>query len=157
MRPSCEAASCAATQEFPSILWNPMVQYRFHKSPPLVPILSKMDPVHTTPSCLSKIHFNIVPHLHLGLPSGLFPSGFSTNILYVFLFVTICATCPVHLIYDLITVIVFGEEYKLWSCSVYSFLQSAFWNTLSKLHIHTRTEVYVYLYLTVLLILHNAL
>jgi hypothetical protein len=27
------------------------------------PILSQMDPVHKTPSCFSKIHFNIVlPH-----------------------------------------------------------------------------------------------
>jgi hypothetical protein len=37
-------------------------------------------------------------HLRLGLPSGLFPSGFSTNNLYTFLFSPICATCPAHLI-----------------------------------------------------------
>jgi hypothetical protein len=35
---------------------------------------------------LSKMYFDIVPHLRLGLPSGLFPSGFPTNILYTFLF-----------------------------------------------------------------------
>jgi hypothetical protein len=34
-------------------------------------------------------------HLRLGLPSGLFPSGFPTNILYAFLF-SIRATCPSH-------------------------------------------------------------
>jgi hypothetical protein len=33
-------------------------------------------------------------HLHLGLPSGLFPSHFPINILYVFLFSSIHATCP---------------------------------------------------------------
>jgi hypothetical protein len=57
---SWEAASSASTQELPNILWNPEVYYRVHKSPPLVPILSQIDPVHTTQTYLSKIHFNII-------------------------------------------------------------------------------------------------
>jgi hypothetical protein len=53
---SGEAANCAATQECPSVLWNPTVHYRLHKSPPLVPILSQIDPIPTIPSYLSKIN-----------------------------------------------------------------------------------------------------
>jgi hypothetical protein len=37
------------------------------------------------PSYFCQIHFNIILQ-RLGLPSGLFPSGFPTKILYAFLF-----------------------------------------------------------------------
>jgi hypothetical protein len=54
---SWEAASCAATQELPNILRNPNVHYFVHKTQPLGPILSQINPVHTTPPYLSKINF----------------------------------------------------------------------------------------------------
>jgi hypothetical protein len=57
---SWEATNCTATQELPSTLWNPKAYYLVHRSPPLVPILNQISPVHITPSYLSKIHFNII-------------------------------------------------------------------------------------------------
>jgi hypothetical protein len=76
----CEAVSCIATQKFPNILWNPKFHYRVHNSPPLVPTFSQFSPVHTTPNDL---RFVLILSTHFGLvlPSGLFPSGFPTNIL----------------------------------------------------------------------------
>jgi hypothetical protein len=58
LSPSWESTSWAAIQELPSILWNPKDHYRVHKSPPLVPILSPINPIHTIPSYISKIHFD---------------------------------------------------------------------------------------------------
>jgi hypothetical protein len=58
--PSWEAARRVDTQELPSVLWNSKVNYCVRKSPPLVPILRKINPVHTTPSYLAKLHLNIV-------------------------------------------------------------------------------------------------
>jgi hypothetical protein len=71
LSPSLEAASCAATQEFLKILLNPKVHYRVQKSPPRHPI--SLRPILILSS-----------HLHLSLPSIVFPSDFPTKILHAF-------------------------------------------------------------------------
>jgi hypothetical protein len=71
----------------------------------------RSSPYH--PICLRSILI-LSTDLRLGLSSGLFPSGFPTNILYAFLFSPIRATCPAHFILlDLIILIMLCEEYNL--------------------------------------------
>jgi hypothetical protein len=96
--PSWEANGFSASHEIPHILWNPKVHYRIQKCPPPVPILNQLEPVHTLTFRFQKIHHNIIPHLRLGLPSDLFPSGFPTRNLYTPLFSPIRATFLANLI-----------------------------------------------------------
>jgi hypothetical protein len=55
-----ESNSHLTSQGIPPLLWNPKFHYRVHKTPPLVPVLSQMYPVHTFPLYFPKIRFNIV-------------------------------------------------------------------------------------------------
>jgi hypothetical protein len=78
-----------------------------------VPILSQIDPVHTIPFYLSKIHFNITHPTVLVFIVVSFLLAFP-SIFYEFLFSTFRAKCPCHLILlDLIIVMMVGEGYKL--------------------------------------------
>ena len=119
--PSWEANLFSAIQEIPRIFCNPKVHYRIHKCLPLVPILSQFDPVHTSWRSI----LILFSHLRLGLPSGLFPSGFPNKALYTLLLSPIRATCPAHFILlDFITRTILGEECRSLSSSLCSFLHS---------------------------------
>jgi hypothetical protein len=69
---SSEAASRAANQKFPKIVLKQVLHYCVHWTFPLVPIPKEINPVHSIPSYLPEIIFNIIT-----LPASWFPGGLS--------------------------------------------------------------------------------
>jgi len=102
-----------------------MAHYRTHNSPSPVPILSHINAVNALTSHFLKIHYNIIlPSKPLSSKWSL-SSGSPTKTLYTPLLSPMRATCPDHLILlDLITPIICGEQYRLLSSSLCSFLRS---------------------------------
>jgi len=111
--PLWQANNRSVSQEIIHLSWN----YRVHKSPSLVIILSQMNPVHIfhLQAVLSKFsHQSFLPIHHGSYPCYM----------------------PVHpIIHDLITLIIFGEALKLLSSSLRSLLQSPVTSSLLCLNI----------------------
>ena len=61
--------------ELTNYMENPKVHHHIHKSPPAVPILSRINSFHASPCYFLKNHFNIIPPFMPRSSSGLFPSG----------------------------------------------------------------------------------
>ena len=95
--PFFEAKSPWARQGTLRLKWNTDVHYRVHNSPLLLRILRpiKFYPL-SHPICWRAIYCLLSSHLLLGIPSGLFPSGFLTRTLYDTLLPPRRATCSVN-------------------------------------------------------------
>jgi hypothetical protein len=103
-----EAKRCSVSQEICSIVWNTEVHYCVRNILLLIPILSQMNPLNTIPSHFFKIHPNII------FPVVSYPSDFLPEA--CMLFSPMHSKCPIHLILPYLTILlIFGEEYKLWS------------------------------------------
>jgi len=81
--PSRKANYFSASQETPHILWNPKVHYHTHTSARQL-FLSWASSIQSILPYPTSWRFILIlsSHFRLGLPSGLFPSGFSTKTLY---------------------------------------------------------------------------
>jgi hypothetical protein len=64
-------------RNFPEILRNPKVHHSVPKSPPLVPILNRIDEFIPSHPISVRSILILSTHLRLGLPSDIFPSDFN--------------------------------------------------------------------------------
>jgi hypothetical protein len=139
--PYWEADSRSTVQGFP--LYLTTISIRFITTvarPTLDSTQSQMNPVHTLTPYSFKIYFNNI------LPS--MPSSSIWSLLSGFLlsFYMLSLSNPPYLITQ-----IFGEEYKLWSCSLCNFLHSPVTSHLLSpniplrwepmFHIHTKQQV----------------
>ena len=91
---STEHSPCwEASEQLPHIICNVQVHCHVHIRPSLVLTLSKTNPVHTLSAHFFLRSTSIFSfYLHPGIPSNLFPSGFPSQTLYVFLLPDPCWT-----------------------------------------------------------------
>ena len=120
--PSWETDSSSASQEILPILWKANVRYHVHKIPPFLSILRQTKPVHAILTTFLKMRFNIIYSYVFWAVS--FPQVSPPKPCKHLS--TIRATCPAYPshLFDLITRIKFGEEYRSLSSSLCSLLHS---------------------------------
>ena len=128
--PSGEVNWFSAGQEISCILCNLKVHYCIYRNPPLVCILSHINPALASYPTSWRSTLILSSHLHLGLPNGLFPSGFLIKILYALLLSPIPATCPAYLIFlNLITETIFEAKIIYQSSTTFYYAVTLTWAT----------------------------
>jgi hypothetical protein len=119
---SWEVNNFSTSKNIFCMLWNQNIHHCIHKSPPVVPFLSHIYPVHTLSSCSYKMHCNI------SLPSKPRSSEWFLSFRFYnqssvcISLLPILATCLAHpILLEFITWIIFGEGHRF----------TLFWHILS--------------------------
>ena len=121
--PSWEANWFAASQEILRILWNTKVHYRTHKRPSPVPIQGQPNPVHIPTSNLLEIHSNIIHPSVPRSPQWSLSLRLRHHDPINSLSSPIRATSPANpILLDFITRTSLGEDYRLFSYTLYNHL-----------------------------------
>jgi hypothetical protein len=105
------------------ILWEPKVHYCINNSPPSVPILSQLSPVHV-PSHFMKINFNIIPIYAWVSQVVSFPQVSLPKSCMHRPFPHICYMLAPIILLDFVTQKIFGDEYISLGSSLCSLLHS---------------------------------
>jgi len=120
-----EANSHSASREIPHVLWNTrrfITVFKRARHWSISWARCFQSTLYQTICLRSILIFS--SYLRLGLPSSLFSSGFTTKILYAFLIsLHECYMPYPSYSLHLITVIICGEAYNLWSSFLCTFLQ----------------------------------
>jgi hypothetical protein len=132
-----QANSYSTDQEVTYILWNFDVSCIVYESPSLVLILRQLGPIHTLSFHFLRSVLILSSHLCLGLPQqSVFYRIFHQNPIW-----THFHGCQllVHLIIlDFITLIIFCENYKLWTASLCIFFHPPITAALSDQNIYNQ-------------------
>jgi hypothetical protein len=120
-RPYWGANSGSDSHQIPRFLWNLKVQYRVHRSPHWTPFwFSRIHPVHTLTSYFFKKRFILFLPSTRKSPKWSLSHRFLDWNLDAFIIFPHHATCLTNLnLVDFVTTIIFCEECKLWSSSLW--------------------------------------